>query len=154
MVSLGVRTSEYLQILCQVIYYLPLRFEWRINCNKRPSFFHCTIRGVWGCVWIALGSRKYSRSNDEFGLGLRRGIMRNNRSTYFLLCSLSRTISRLLCSHCLYRIRLCIYLWEKMISLHYSNECRKLKLLRILWSREQDLCGPHRNEKCGIAFQT
>ena len=110
MVGLEVRTSDYLQNLYQVIYYLPLRFEWRINCNKWSSFFHCSIRGVWGCVWIALGSEKYSRSNYKFGLGLRRGIMRNNRSTYFLLCSLSRTISRLLCSHCLYRIRLCIYL--------------------------------------------
>ena len=151
MVSLGVRTSEYLQILCQVIYYLPLRFEWRINCNKRPSFFHCPIRGVWGCVWIALGSRKYSRSNDKFGLGLRRGIMRNNRSTYFLLCSLSRTISRLLCSHCLYRDTF-VYIFVRKNDFVNSNECRKLELLRI-WSREPDLCGPHRNGKCGIAFQ-
>ena len=145
-------TSDYLRILYQVIYILPLRFEWRINCNKWSSFFHCSIRGVWGCVWIALGSEKYSRSNYKFGLGLRRGIMRNNSSTYFLLCSLSRTISRLLCSHCLYRDTF-VYIFVRKNDFVNSNECRKLELLRILWSREPDLCEPHRNVKCGIAFQ-
>ena len=35
---------------------------------------------VFGFPWEA---EKYSRSNDKFGLGLRRGIMWNNSSTYF-----------------------------------------------------------------------
>ena len=121
-------------------------------CACRYGEFGGENNGVWGCVWIALGSRKYSRSNDKFGLGLRRGIMRNNRSTYFLLCSLSRTISRLLCSHCLYRDTF-VYIFVRKNDFVNSNECRKLELLRILWSREPDLCEPHRNVKCGIAFQ-
>ena len=43
-----------------------------------------------------------------------------------------------------------------MISFYNSNEYRELDLLRRLhriWSREPELCGLHRNGKCGIAFR-